>query len=121
MKLLTHLCSPRLAIGLFALIGILGLILAPYIGRAIDKLVPFYATVIAVAALLLVYTLQIAAIGLHIAVVVIVYIGMDIFRQTQYVSLTSSVLGLDANARSRINAVLILSVSKIRCSPAMRS
>ena len=61
------------------------------------------------------FTIQTAAVGLNVAVVVIVCIGLDIFRQPQQVSLTTAVLGLDASARSRLNAVLILSVSTL-CS-----
>ena len=76
----------------------------------LDKLVPWYGTLIAICSLLAVYTVQTAALGLHIAVVVVVCIAIDIFRQTQYVSITSAVLGLEPKARSRINAVLILSV-----------
>ncbi|KAI0745407.1 MFS general substrate transporter [Earliella scabrosa] len=99
-----------LAIGLFGLIGIVGLALSPFIGRVLDKLVPWYGTLIAICSLLAVYTVQTAALGLHIAVVVVVCIAIDIFRQTQYVSITSAVLGLEPKARSRINAVLILSI-----------
>ncbi|KAI0691251.1 major facilitator superfamily domain-containing protein [Cerioporus squamosus] len=97
-------------IGLFGLVGMVGVAMAPLIGRIIDGLVPWSATLVGVVALLLTFALQTAAVGLNVAVVVIVCIGLDIFRQTQQVSLTTAVLGLDANARSRLNAVLILSL-----------
>ncbi|TFY52072.1 hypothetical protein EVJ58_g10214 [Rhodofomes roseus] len=48
--------------------------------------------------------------GINIAAVVFVCIGLDVFRQMVQVSLTSSVFGLDASARSRLNAVLLLSL-----------
>lgn len=112
----------RLTIGLFGLVGIFGLAMSPFVGRFVDKLVPWYATLISTLALLVVYGIQTAAIGLHVSVVVIVIIGCDIFRQTQYVSLASSVLGLEPNARSRINAILIFTVcgGSSRTTPPMR-
>lgn len=97
-------------IGLFGLVGMIGVACAPLIGRTIDKLVPWSATLVAIIALIITFSIQTAAVGLNVAVVVIVTIGLDVFRQTQQVSLTTAVLGLDANARSRLNAVLILSV-----------
>ncbi|KAI0671253.1 major facilitator superfamily domain-containing protein, partial [Trametes maxima] len=97
-------------IGLFGLVGMVGVAMAPLIGRTIDKLVPWSATLVAILALLATFSIQTAAVGLNVAVVIIVCIGLDIFRQTQQVSLTTAVLGLDANARSRLNAVVILSL-----------
>ena len=84
--------------------------MAPLIGRFIDKLVPWYATLLGILALTVVHVVQTAAVGLHVAVVVFICIGIDVFRQLQTVSLTSAVLGLEPSARSRLNAVLILSV-----------
>ncbi|KAI0352564.1 MFS general substrate transporter [Trametes cingulata] len=97
-------------IGLFGLVGMVGVAMAPLIGRTIDKLVPWSATLVAILALIATFSIQTAAVGLNVAVVIIVCIGLDIFRQTQQVSLTTAVLGLDGNARSRLNAVLLLSL-----------
>ncbi|TBU43678.1 major facilitator superfamily domain-containing protein [Dichomitus squalens] len=97
-------------IGLFGVVGIVGVAMAPLIGRTIDGLVPWSATLFAMIMLLITFSIQTAAVGLNVAVVVIVCIGLDVFRQTQQVSLTTAVLGLDASARSRLNAVLILSL-----------
>ena len=103
-------------IGLFGVVGIVGVAMAPLIGRTIDRLVPWSATLFGISMLLLTFTLQTAAVGLNVAVVVLVTIGLDLFRQTQQVSLTTAVLGLDASARSRLNAVLILSVRTLLVS-----
>lgn len=87
-----------------------GVATAPFVGRTIDGLVPWSATLVAISMLTLTFTLQTAAVGLNVAVVVIVCIGLDVFRQTQQVSITTAVLGLEPNARSRLNAVVLLSV-----------
>lgn len=102
----------RLVIGLFGLVGMFGVAMAPLVGRVIDKLVPWSATVVATAMLIIFQALQTAAGGINIAVVVIVSFGIDVFRQTQQVSLTTAVFGLDASARARLNAVLIISVRR---------
>jgi hypothetical protein len=85
--------------------------MSPFVGRVVDRMEPWYATLIASSVCLAVYALQTAAAGLNVAVVIIVCFGMDIFRQTQQVSISTKVLGLDPLARSRLNAVLIIAVS----------
>ncbi|OJT11966.1 hypothetical protein TRAPUB_11488 [Trametes pubescens] len=99
-----------IVIGLFGLVGMVGVATAPFVGRTIDGLVPWSATLVAICMLTLTFTLQTAAVGLNVAVVVIVCIGLDVFRQTQQVSITTAVLGLEPNARSRLNAVVLLSL-----------
>ncbi|RPD63690.1 hypothetical protein L227DRAFT_358781 [Lentinus tigrinus ALCF2SS1-6] len=99
-----------LTVGLFGLVGIFGLLMSPFVGWSIDKFTPWYGILIANGALLATYVLQTAAIGLHVSVAVILCISVDIFRQTQNVSLASQVLALEPNARGRLNSVLIISV-----------
>ena len=94
------------------MIGIGGVATAPLIGRTIDRLVPWSATLVATIALILTFVLQTAAAGLSVAAVVLVTIGVDVFRQTQQVSLTTAVFGIEEGARSRMNAVLLLSVRR---------
>ena len=50
------------------------------------------------------------AAGVNVAAVVIVTIGIDVFRQLQQVSLATSVLDIDSHMRARLNSVYILSV-----------
>ncbi|PIL34821.1 hypothetical protein GSI_02608 [Ganoderma sinense ZZ0214-1] len=95
-----------LVIGLFGLVGIVGVALMPLIGRAIDGLVPWSATLVGITLLLATFALQTAAAGLSVAAIVLVTIGLDCFRQMQQVSLTTAVLALDASARSRLNACI---------------
>ncbi len=100
----------RLVIGLFGLVGMFGVAMAPVVGRTVDKLVPWYATVVGCLFLLVFPIIQTSAGGVNIAAVIIVCFGIDVFRQMQQVSLTSAVFGLEVRARARLNAILIISV-----------
>ncbi|KAI0687439.1 MFS superfamily [Cytidiella melzeri] len=97
-----------LVIGLFGLAGMGGVAAAPLIGRGIDRVVPWFATVLATLASLAFYGIQLGAGGVSVAAVVIVTIGIDLFRQTQQVSVTTRVYGLDPAARSRMNAGMMI-------------
>ncbi|KAH8092186.1 MFS general substrate transporter [Cristinia sonorae] len=99
-----------LVIGLFGLVGMLGVCLAPLIGRTIDALHPWFATTIASFILILFQAVQTGAGGVSVAAVVISCFGLDVFRQMQQVSLTSSVFSLDAGAKARLNAVIVISI-----------
>ena len=110
--MLSSLYRRRLDIGLFGLVGMVGVSMAPVIGRVVDGLVPWCATVIATFGSLIFYSIQTGAGGINIGAVIVACFGIDVFRQTQQVSLTHAVFGLDANARSRLNAVLIISVRR---------
>ncbi|KAI0917681.1 hypothetical protein AcW1_007177 [Taiwanofungus camphoratus] len=99
-----------LVIGLFGLVGMFGVAMAPLVGRAIDGLVPWFATVIAILALLVFQAIEVGAGGVNIAAVVVVCMGIDVFRQTTQVALTTAVFKLDPAARARLNAVLLLAV-----------
>ena len=106
----------RLVIGLFGLVGMLGVFAAPFIGRLVDNLVPWLATVVATIGLLVFQGIQTGAGGVHIAAVIIVCFGIDVFRQMQQVSLTTAVFGIEPQARSRLNSIVLISVSSIaRC------
>ena len=87
-----------------------GVLMAPVVGRLVDSLVPWLATVIATVALILFQAVQTGAGGVHIAAVIIVCFGIDVFRQMQQVSLTSAVFSIDPKARSRLNAIILISV-----------
>lgn len=85
------LVSTRLWIGLFGFIGILGIFSAPLAARFIDRLGAWYSVLVATLGLLVLQTIETAAGGVNIAVVVIVCFGIDAFRQTQTVSLQTIV------------------------------
>ena len=84
-------CISRLVIVLFGLIGMTGIALGPFMGRSIDNLVPWYVTLFFMS--ILFQALQTGAGDINVAVVVIVTIGLDVFRQMTQVSVTTDVLG----------------------------
>jgi hypothetical protein len=93
LPLTLSLISGRLVIGLFGLIGMFGVSLGPLGGRIIDKLVPWYASLFSAIMLACFQSVQTGAGGISIAAVVISTLGLDIFRQTLQVSLTTAVFG----------------------------
>ena len=99
-----------LVIGLFGLVGMFGVLIGPLVGRAVDKLVPWFAAVIATVGLLVFQAIQTGAGGINIAAVIVVCIGIDLFRQMQQVALQTAVFGIDATARSRLNAIVLIAV-----------
>jgi hypothetical protein len=100
----------RLTIGLFGLIGAFGVLTAPFVGRFVDRLVPWYATLVGILGYAASQAVQTGAGGIHVAAVVISCLGLDLFSQLTQVSSTSAVYALDASARARLNAVVIISI-----------
>lgn len=99
-----------LVIGLFGLLGMSGVSMTPFLGRFIDRLVPWYASLFSTLVLLATQGTYISAAGINVAAIVIATIGLDLGMQMQQVSLTTSVYGISQAARARLNAVLILSI-----------
>ena len=109
-----------------------GVALGPFVGRGIDNLVPvpWYATLFAILIIILFQSVQTGAGDINVAAVVIATIGLNVFSQMIQVSLTTAVFGyvfvfrhsvsslslhlfsrISISARTRLNAVMILSVS----------
>ncbi|KAF8553659.1 MFS general substrate transporter [Imleria badia] len=99
-----------LDIGLFGLVGMLGVLVGPLVGRLIDKLVPWYATLVATSILLVFQSVQTAAGGVNVSAVVSACFGLDVARQMQQVSLATAVFSISTSAPARLNAILILSL-----------
>ena len=83
----------RLVIGLFGLIGMASVTVGPFVGRGIDKLVPWYATLFAVFMTICFLAIQTGAGNINVAAVVITTIGLDMFIQMIQVSLSTSIFG----------------------------
>ncbi|KAK0222172.1 MFS superfamily [Armillaria fumosa] len=108
-----------LVIGLFGLVGIFGVAMGPLVGRAVDKLIPWYATLLAILCLMCFLAIQVGAGGIHIAAVIFVTFGLDVFDNMIQISLSTAifrhVLGriwerIEPEARERLNAVFIFSL-----------
>jgi hypothetical protein len=84
---------PSLVIGLFGLLGMSGVFITPFVGRFIDRLVPWYATLFATLVLLAVQGTYIGAAGINVAAVIIATVGLDLGLQMQQVSITTAVFG----------------------------
>ncbi|KAH7913382.1 major facilitator superfamily domain-containing protein [Hygrophoropsis aurantiaca] len=97
-------------IGLMGLVGMMGVLVVPFMGRLIDSLVPWYATLITTILLLVFQAVQTIGGGVNIAAVVIACFGLDVFRQTQQISLSTRMFSISETARSRLNALLVMSV-----------
>lgn len=78
-------------IGLFGLLGMAGVSTGPFSGRIIDKLVPWYVSLIGVCAMLVFQAILVAAGGIHVAAVIVYTFGLDVFRQSLQVSLSTAV------------------------------
>ncbi|KAG2757196.1 MFS general substrate transporter [Suillus brevipes Sb2] len=95
-------------IGLFGLAGMLGVIVMPFMGRLVDRLVPWWSAIVSTMLLLTFQAIQTGAGGTNIAAVVISCFGLDVFRQTQSVSLSTLLFSLSETARSRLNTLRII-------------
>ncbi|KAG1729032.1 major facilitator superfamily domain-containing protein [Suillus lakei] len=97
-------------IGLFGLVGMLGVIVVPFVGRLVDRLVPWWSAIVSTMLLLVFQAVQTGAGGTSIAAVIISCFGLDVFRQIQSVSLSTLMFSISETARSRLNALMIISI-----------
>ncbi|KAF9059615.1 MFS DHA1 protein [Rhodocollybia butyracea] len=97
-----------LVIGLFGLVGLVGICMAPLAGRLVDGLVPWMATLVAI--LLTIFSQIIQTFGgeISVAPIIIAIILLDIGAQATQMSLTSAIFSIAPEARSRLNSILIL-------------
>lgn len=75
---------------------------APLAGSVVDRLIPWYASLGAVVAALCFQVIQVEAGDVSVAVVVVVIMGLDVFRQTLQVSLATSVFRCARTPRVQI-------------------
>jgi hypothetical protein len=97
-----------LVIGLFGLIGILGVCTAPLVGRYIDRLIPWTGVLIGI---FIQASGQIIVTGggvVNVAAVVIPIFLLDVGQQMQQVSNQMRVYAISDLARARLNACYII-------------
>ncbi|KAJ6612379.1 major facilitator superfamily domain-containing protein [Mycena sp. CBHHK59/15] len=99
-----------LDIGLFGLVGMLGVLCGPVMGRFIDRLVPWYSQLSAVILLGIFNTIQMGAGGISVAAVIVVAFALNLFRQLLQAALATTVLSISDEARGRLNAVNVLCI-----------
>jgi len=99
-----------LVIGLFGLIGMFGVAIGPFVGKLIDRLPSYYASLVGCIALIVFQVVQVIGNGISIAAVIIAVIGLDVFRQMLQTSLASNIFSIAPEARARLNAVYILTL-----------
>ncbi|KAK0490417.1 major facilitator superfamily domain-containing protein [Armillaria novae-zelandiae] len=99
-----------LVIGLFGLIGIFGVCMTPLAGRLLDKLLPWYSSVLATIFTACFQGLLVGAAGINIAPIILAVLGIDIFRQILQVSLQVSIFSISREATARLNAVFVISL-----------
>lgn len=98
-----------LVIGLYGLVGIAGVCLTPLVTLTIDKLHPWYGSVLGAILYACFQGLLVAAAVLHFASILLAIIGIVVFCRVLQVSLQMSVFTISKAATSRLNALLLLS------------
>lgn len=76
-------------IGLFGLVGMSAVIIVPFFGRLLDRLVPWWSAVVSTVFLLVFQGVQTGAGGINIDAVIVSCFGLDMFRQMQAVSFST--------------------------------
>ncbi|GAA5839222.1 hypothetical protein JCM11251_006011 [Rhodosporidiobolus azoricus] len=97
-----------LTIGLFALVGVAGVLLAPFIGRLIDSLVSWSGVLLGISILLASQAIFTGAAAVNIGAMIVVIFLLDIGQQLQQVSNSTRIFAINAAARARFSAVFLV-------------
>jgi len=97
-----------LDIGLFGLVGILGVAIGPFIGKVVDQLNPWYGVCFGLTGMLFTFAIYTGAATRSIGAIVVVAFLLDVFDSLQQISSATRYFAINSNARSRINAVYII-------------
>ncbi|KAK0448009.1 MFS superfamily [Armillaria borealis] len=111
LEFLDHADVPagRLIIGLFGLVGIAGVCLTPFATLTIEKLHPWYGSVLSAILYACFQGLLIGTAGIRFAYILLAIIGITVFCRVLQVSLQMSVFSISKAATTRLNALLLLS------------
>lgn len=105
-----HYGYNELEIGLFALIGIAGVCTAPFVGRLVDRLVPWTGILVGILVVTVSQIIYTGAAGVSIGALVVVTLLQDIGQQLSQVSHSNRIFGINPPARARFSAVFIFSL-----------
>ncbi|KAF9557374.1 MFS DHA1 transporter [Agrocybe pediades] len=98
-----------LIIGLFGLIGLVGVAAGPLSGRVVDKIRPWHSLLLCTTFLLVFQAVQVVGGGIHVSAVIISGVGQDFFQQIQCVALATYIFSVSKAAISRLNALYMVS------------
>ncbi|KAJ7621029.1 MFS DHA1 protein [Roridomyces roridus] len=98
-----------LIIGLFGLVGMVGIAMTPIAGRLVDGLVPWVAALIGIHLVIVSQFIQTFAGQVSVAAVIIAIIVLDLGVQSTQVAITAGIFNIAPEARARLNALLIFS------------
>ncbi|BFZ56468.1 hypothetical protein PYCC9005_003514 [Savitreella phatthalungensis] len=96
-----------LEIGLFALLGIVGVCVAPMAGRVIDRWTPWHASLVGCSISMIGQLVGLAS-GISLGGVIPQIFFMDVGQTTQQIANQKRIFGLDPLARARVNANFII-------------
>ena len=82
-------------------------------GKLMSFVRPWTGMLASTVLLLVFQAVQTIGGGLHVSAVIIASIGLDSFRQTQNVSMVTTLFNISMSALSRLNALFVLSVSNL--------
>lgn len=82
-----------MGIGLFGLVGLAAVVVAPFLGRFVDSFVIWYSVLLATIGALVIQAVYVGAAGIHISAVVVVCFGLDLFVDLQQIALSTSIFG----------------------------
>ncbi|KAJ7449249.1 MFS DHA1 protein [Mycena latifolia] len=99
-----------LVIGLFGLVGMFGISMAPLVGRLVDGLVPWMATFVAILLVISSQIIQTFGGQISVAAVIIATMVLDIGVQGTQVSRVTAIYSMAPEARARLNAVMVFSI-----------
>jgi len=99
-----------LDIGLFGLLGIIGVLLAPQWGRLVDRVVPWLGQLLGLCTSLTSMIIALAAAQVNIGAICVSIVLYDMGQQLCQVSSSYRIAGIDPKARARLNGCYLLCV-----------
>ncbi|GAA5981706.1 hypothetical protein JCM11641_004221 [Rhodosporidiobolus odoratus] len=99
-----------LEIGLFGLVGVLGVVAAPFLGRLVDNLVSWVGVFFGLALLAVSQAIFTGAAGVNVGALAVVIFLLDIGMQLQQVANSTRIFAINAAARARLSACFLVAI-----------